>query len=60
MSEFVKIRSWHIIRTWTRVPRRAVTLCGRRAEGESADTLPMDEKSCESCLRIAAKRSEAP
>lgn len=51
---YIKIVSWHVIRTWTRVPRVALTLCGRRAEGEAAAGFG-DEKSCESCLRIQAR-----
>ena len=51
---YVKIRSWHILKTWTRVPNRFITLCGRGGYGESADSFG-DEKSCETCLRINAK-----
>ena len=58
MSEFVRIRSWHVIRTWTRMPGRAITLCGRTSDGESSPDLPMDEKSCETCLRIRATRGD--
>lgn len=53
---FIKIRSWHVIRTWTRVPGRAITLCGRTATGESADSFG-NERSCETCLRIQAKQA---
>lgn len=45
-------RSWHIVRTWTRMPNVAVTLCGRRASGETGASFG-DDKSCESCLRMA-------
>lgn len=48
--------SWHVIRTWTRVPNVAAALCGKRPSGPTADTFG-DEKSCESCLRINAKRA---
>ncbi len=54
MMEYVQIRSWHIVRTWTRVPNRAITLCGRTAAGDTSPDLPA-EKSCESCLRIAER-----
>jgi hypothetical protein len=53
---YIRIRSWHIIRTWTRVPGTALTLCGKRATGASADTFG-DDKSCESCLRLQAKQT---
>ena len=55
---YVKIKSWHIIRTWTRVPNRFITLCGKMGTGQSSDTFG-DEKSCESCLRIRAKWPDA-
>lgn len=54
--QYIKIRSWHVIRTWTRVPGRAITLCGRDADGLTENTLPLDEKSCETCLRLATRR----
>lgn len=47
-------RSWHILKTWTRVPGRAITLCGKPATGSTADDFG-DERSCESCLRIKAR-----
>lgn len=52
---FIRIRSWHVIRTWTRVPGRAITLCGRTAEGPTAEGRG-DERSCETCLYIKAKK----
>jgi hypothetical protein len=54
--EYVKLRSWHIVRFWTRVPHSFITLCGRRGSGFSSDTFG-DEKSCETCLRIFSKES---
>ena len=51
---YVRIRSWHIIRTWTRVPDVALTLCGKRAHGPATDDFG-DDKTCESCLRLQAK-----
>ena len=64
MNGYVRIRSWHVIKTWTRVPGRALTLCGRQVDtlvetphgGEghaTAPGLPLGDKSCESCLRLA-------
>jgi hypothetical protein len=53
MKEWIQIRSWHIIRTWTRVPGRAITLCGKSATGETQPVFPPDEKTCETCLRLS-------
>jgi hypothetical protein len=59
VSEYVKVRSWHILRTYTRVPEMAVTLCGRLVRAtETRAELPA-ERSCESCLRIATRRVDA-
>lgn len=52
---YMKIRSWHRVREWTRVPGRAITLCGRTVSGQQSVTLPMTEKSCETCLRIDSR-----
>ena len=55
---WVKIRSWHGVRTTFR-SGKAVTLCGRLvpADAEITPTLP-GERSCESCLRIVARRAD--
>ena len=58
MQGYVRFRSWHVIKTWTRVPGRALTLCGRLATGATADVLPLGDKSCETCLRLQAKAGE--
>jgi hypothetical protein len=52
---WVKIRSWHSIRTWTRTGA-ILTRCGRLVgPGQAiADGLPLDERSCETCLRLTA------
>ena len=55
---YIKIRSWHVVRTFTRVPGRAITLCGKQAQGQTSTGLPMAEKSCETCLRIRAKSGQ--
>ncbi len=56
---WVRIRSWHGVRTATRVPGRFVTLCGRQASSlRVVDLLPLGEKTCESCLRIYAKETD--
>ena len=46
--------SWHCLRTWTRVPGRAITLCGRSFTAVTRVELPAD-KTCETCLRISTK-----
>ena len=65
--KWVKIRSWHAVRsTISRVPNDVVreglfastTLCGRIAGPGVVDDLPA-ERSCESCLRIIARKSDA-
>jgi hypothetical protein len=53
--EYIKIRSWHVVSTWTRVPGHAITLCGKSASGEQSPFLPISEKSCETCLRLKVK-----
>ncbi|HEU4571476.1 MAG TPA: hypothetical protein VFR93_02230 [Candidatus Limnocylindrales bacterium] len=51
---YALIDSWHVVE---RAGRDGdVTYCGRtvnRNEGTTADTLPLGEKSCETCLRLA-------
>jgi hypothetical protein len=54
MNEWIKIRSWHIIKTATRVPGRYVTLCGKSAYGQAQPDFLEGDKTCESCLRINA------
>lgn len=56
---YVRIKSYHILRTWTRVPGRFITLCGRQGNGDAELTFG-DDRTCESCLRIAAKRGLEP
>lgn len=55
---FVFIRSWHTIRLSR--DGRYVTLCGRLAHyaaHQTSDELPAG-RSCESCLRIVARRAD--
>lgn len=56
--EWVQIRSWHAVATATRVANTYKTLCGRRASGAAEPELPAG-KSCESCLRIVARKADA-
>lgn len=53
--EWIKIRSWHIVRTPLRVPDRYKTLCGRSGGGPAKADYGA-ESTCESCLRINAKK----
>lgn len=55
--EWVRIRSWHAVLTPTRLPSTYKTLCGRRGSGDTVTGLPAG-KSCESCLRIVARRAD--
>lgn len=51
---FAKVRSWHVVLTITRTGS-ALTRCGRLIpQPRIQDALPLDEKSCESCLRLVA------
>jgi len=53
--KWVKIKSWHIV--GIDLPDAYLTRCGRRATNTYTEAdLPMDEKSCESCLRLAGVR----
>lgn len=56
--EWVLIKSWHAIRLTRSIEPR--TLCGRKAtrESETSPTLPAG-KSCEACLRIVARKTDA-
>lgn len=56
---WIKIVSWHAVETPTRVMRTYRTVCNRRASGETVDSIPGAEKSCESCLRKITKLNEA-
>jgi hypothetical protein len=61
MNGWVRIDSWHLLATWTRVPGRALTLCGRTVQDPPTSAeLPGNEKSCETCLRLfAGEQAEA-
>lgn len=60
MWGWVKIKSWHRVKTPTRVPDTYVTFCGKRAEGQALETFPSYEKTCESCLRLSNTKLEEP
>ena len=55
--QWVKIRSWHIYRTYTRMFGSALTVCGRAvAAPDVVNDRPGNERTCETCLRIAGPR----
>ena len=50
-------KSWHILRTFTRVPGAGIALCGKRLDGETLrDNRPGNEATCENCYRIGGPR----
>lgn len=53
---WVKVRSWHVLDTPTRMPDVYVTRCGRRAQGPVLDERPGNERTCETCLRIVSPK----
>lgn len=55
--EWFKIRSWHALKLTRSIEPRAV--CGKVGTGSSewSATLPA-EKSCETCLRIVARKAD--
>ena len=55
---WIRRKSWHIISTWTRVPGRAIALCGLVIEGPEMDIFPAGERTCETCLRLDARHKE--
>ena len=54
MGGWVKVRSWHLKSGLVSRGGLVHTLCGRWAPASStqAPTIPTNEKSCESCLRL--------
>ena len=60
--KWVQIVSWHGVRKPDEVKAGTVnlvtTLCGREVRGTIYEDLPPG-RSCESCLRIAARKVEA-
>ena len=58
--KWVKIRSWHAVKPDyhdSRWPSDALAFCGRHLIGSAVDALPA-ERSCESCLRIIARKAD--
>ena len=57
--EWIKIASWHIVASQTRVEGHYATLCNRVAAGLPQPGFLSDEKTCETCLRKQAKLDAA-
>jgi hypothetical protein len=58
---YVLIRSWHVVLTPTRMFDTYRTRCGRTVvTKDTRDDLPMGERSCETCLRLAVRAEESP
>lgn len=55
---YVRVRSWHVVKH-TRLDSYG-TLCGRYVGWPATvtDDLPLDEKSCETCLRLSVSLSQ--
>lgn len=54
--QWARIASWHIVVLHTRGLNSWVTRCGRRLDSPDVrDVFPSGEKSCENCLRLAAR-----
>jgi len=55
--DYFRIRSWHIRKETTPVWK---SYCGMvaRHDSEVSNELPMGEKSCESCLRLARRKGD--
>lgn len=60
--KWVKIRSFHAVKEEggqkSGLPPWQLTYCGRETRGTVLDDLPA-ERSCESCLRIIARKADA-
>jgi hypothetical protein len=53
--KYVRIVSWHVVRIDRSRGGFIRTRCGRYVpEGQIEEQLPLGEKSCETCLRLAA------
>lgn len=61
MNGWVRIRSWHALRTYTR-DGGGITRCGRRVVPpmERSVTLPLTDKSCETCTRLVLHDEQTP
>ena len=59
MREYVKIRSWHLVKLISRAGWY-ITECGRivKTPIELLDDFPMEGRSCETCLRISKNNED--
>jgi hypothetical protein len=57
-TQWFQIRSWHAVLTPTRVPNTYLAVCGKRGKGPIVDALPLEDKSCENCLRLIARKTD--
>jgi hypothetical protein len=54
---YVVIQAWHVVVLESR-GGQFQTRCGRWSRGDVTTTLPLDQKSCETCLRLARHDAE--
>lgn len=55
IDRFVKVASWHVVKTPTRAFNTYRTLCGLTVETlDIRPELDLSERSCETCLRLNA------
>jgi len=52
--KYVRIVSWHVVWIDRSLGKTILTRCGRYVDGPIHEELPLGEKSCETCLRLAA------
>lgn len=59
MTTYARIISWHRVRFMSR-GSQYWTRCGKWAPTNSpvSDTIPLDEKTCETCLRLTLRDEE--
>jgi len=59
MAEYVKIRSWHVVKLVSRASWN-ITYCGRivKPPTEVLHDFPMEGRSCETCLRISRNNED--
>jgi hypothetical protein len=60
MWGWVKVASWHRIRSTIRLPNTYETFCGLTATGEPRDTFVSYEKTCETCMRLSNTKVDDP
>jgi hypothetical protein len=60
-AQWFKLKSWHAYR-YTSRGSRYIARCGKWTNGGDplSNVLPLDERSCESCLRLLKHDAERP